>query len=173
MPSDHILSTHSINPPGMDVLDEAGVGEDVRSVTPPSHLVQLNIDGEFLDLKLPEHRGAYCPRRKRLDGLLQQAAGGAGARFLDGARVVSLIQEDGRVQGVRVVIGDRERSFTAGLVVGADGRHSTVARLAGAEEYLGYDAARATYWGYWDAPSFWKTDPTYCFDAYFGLVGPH
>src|SRR5439155_25079105 len=57
-------------------------------------------------------------------------------------------------------------------VVGADGRQSTVAMLVGAEEYLGYDAPRATYWGYWDAPTLWKTDPAYRFDAYFALVGP-
>ncbi len=173
MPSDHVLSTHSISPPGMDVLDEAGVGEAVRSVTPPSHFVRLNVDGELLDLKLPEHRGLYCPRRKRLDGLLQQAAMGAGAQLLDRTRVTSLMQRDGRVHGVQTIVDGRERIFTAGLVVGADGRHSTVSSLAEAEEYLGYDAPRATYWGYWDAPTLWKTDPAYRFDAYFALVGPH
>ena len=171
MPSDHVLSTLSISPPGMDVLDEVGVGTAVRAVAPPSHVFRMGIDGQFLDLKLPEHRPAYGPRRKRLDSLLQQAAIGAGARFLDRARVTSLIQEDGRVRGVRAIISDRERTFTARLVVGADGRRSTVAKLTGAEEYLGYDAPRATYWGYWDAPRFWKTDPAYRFDAYFGSVG--
>jgi 2-polyprenyl-6-methoxyphenol hydroxylase-like FAD-dependent oxidoreductase len=44
---------------------------------------------------------------------------------------------------VRILQGGREWLFTAGLVVGADGRHSTVARLVGAQEYLGYDARRA------------------------------
>jgi len=31
-------------------------------------------------------------------------------------------------------------------VIGADGRHSTVARLVAALEYLGYDGPRASYW---------------------------
>jgi flavin-dependent dehydrogenase len=172
MPSDHVLSTHFISPPGMDVLDEAGVGEAVRSLAPRICVIRIEVDGKHLDLKLPEHRGGYCPRRKRLDGLLQQAADKAGARFLDRSRVVSLIQRDGRVRGVRAIIGDRERVITAGLVVGADGRRSTVAGLVGAEEYLDYDAPRATYWGYWNAPSLWKTDSGYPFDAYFGLDGP-
>ncbi|TMQ71779.1 MAG: NAD(P)/FAD-dependent oxidoreductase, partial [Candidatus Eisenbacteria bacterium] len=127
-PSDHVLSTHSISPPGMDVLDEAGVGEAVRSVTPASHFVRLNIDGELLDWILPEHRGLYCPRRKRLDGLLQQTAMGAGAQLLDRTRVTSLVQNDGRVHGVRAIVDGRERTLKAGLVVGADGRQSTVAR---------------------------------------------
>src|SRR5206468_499474 len=99
-----------------------------------------------------------CPRRQRLDDLLQQAAVAAGAELRDRVRVVSLIRQDGRVRGVRVLVEDQERTFTAPLVVGADGRHSTVATLAGAEEYLGYDAPRATYWAYWDAPKCWRTD---------------
>jgi 2-polyprenyl-6-methoxyphenol hydroxylase-like FAD-dependent oxidoreductase len=68
-------------------------------------------------------------------------------------RVASLLWEAGRVVGVRAVNAERDRTFTARLVVGADGRHSTVARLVQAEEYLGYDARRAGFWAYWNAPS--------------------
>jgi len=170
MPSDHVLSTHSINPPGMDVLDELGVGAAVRSVAPATRIIRAALGGTFGEIELPEGRAVYCPRRKRLDGLLQHAAVSAGARLLDRTRVVSLIQGDGRVCGVRTLSAGREQRFTAALVVGADGRHSTVARCVEAEEYLGYDAPRACYWGYWPTPSFWKTDPAYRFDAYFSIV---
>ena len=40
LPSDQILSTHTIHPPGLDVLD-VGVGDAVRAVAPPTHIVRL------------------------------------------------------------------------------------------------------------------------------------
>jgi 2-polyprenyl-6-methoxyphenol hydroxylase-like FAD-dependent oxidoreductase len=66
-----------------------------------------------------------------------------------------------------------EHTFQASLVVGADGRHSTIARLVEAEEYLGYDAPRAMYWGYWNAPAFWRTDPAYPFGMYVANTAGH
>ena len=41
LPSDQILSTHTIHPPGLDVLDEIGVGDAVRDMAPPTHIVRL------------------------------------------------------------------------------------------------------------------------------------
>lgn len=165
MPSDQVLSTHSVHSAGMEVLDELGVGEAVRSVAPPSRVIRANLEGMIIDFEQPA--AAYCPRRQRLDGLLQQAASAAGAEIIDRARVVSLVRDHGRVRGVRAAIDGHERVFTGSLVVGADGRWSSVARLVESEEYLGYDAPRAVFWAYWDAPSFWRTDPTYGFDMYF------
>ncbi len=57
--------------------------------------------------------------------------------------------------------------------MGADGRHSTVARLVEAEEYLAYDAPRAMFWGYWNAPGFWRTDPAYPFGMYVANTDGH
>ncbi len=171
MPSDHVLSTHSIPPPGMDVLDEVGVGEAVRAVAPRCGIIRVNLEGEATDFELPADRGSYCPRRERLDGLLQQAAVAAGAHLLDRTRAVGLIEQGGRVRGVRIERDGRGQEIDARLVVGADGRHSSVARWVGAEEYLGYDAPRATFWAYWEAPEFRRSDPSYRFDLYMGLVG--
>ena len=171
LPSEYVVSTHGISPAGMDVLDAVGVGDAVRAVTPPARVIRLNAEGTILDAQLPEGRAEYCPRRERLDGLLQQAAVNAGAELRDRSQVTSLIRHGDRVSGVRVLQGGREWLFTAGLVVGADGRHSTVARLVEAQEYLGYDAQRAAYWGYWDAPTFWHTDAAYRFDMYFSHFG--
>lgn len=171
LPSDHVLSTHTIHPPGIDVLDEVGVGEAMREVTPPSHVMRVNKNGASIDVRYAEGRAEYCPRRKRLDGLLQDAAVNAGAELLDGTRVTALLRENGRVVGVCANRRGEEHVFRAGLVIGADGRHSTVAAQVEAEEYLGYDAPRAMYWSYWEAPSFWRTDPTYAFGMYVGHVG--
>lgn len=170
LPSDYVLSTHGISPPGIDVLDDVGVGPAIRAVTPPARIIRMNADGATVDLELPDGRAEYCPRRERLDGLLQQAAVGTGAELQDRTRVVALVREDGRVIGVRAISGGRETVITADLIVGADGRHSTIARLVEAQEYLGYGARRAGYWGYWLAPTFWKTDPAYRFDMYFSHV---
>ena len=49
-------------------------------------------------------------------------------------------------RGVRAENGGRRIEVRGRVIVGADGRHSTVARLVGAEEYLGYRAPRGMYW---------------------------
>jgi menaquinone-9 beta-reductase len=163
LPSDHVISTHTIHPAGMDVLAEAGVADDVQRYAPAARVFRLAKDEVFVDVELPPGRVECCPRRARLDGLLQEAAVCAGAELMDRTRVVGLIERDGRVAGVRAGAAGAERAFTAPIVVGADGRHSTVASLTGADEYLAYDAPRGMYWSYWDAPPVWSTD-AYPFD---------
>ena len=167
LPSDQVLSTHTIHPPGLDVLDEVGVGDAVRAVAPPTHIVRLRKNDAFIDIEFAGGRAEYRPRRARLDGLLQDAAASAGVDILDRTRVTSLVRDGERVVGVRAAgPEEQEHVFRARLVVGADGRHSTVARDVEAEEYLGYDAPRAMFWGYWPAPPFWRTDPAYPFGMY-------
>jgi menaquinone-9 beta-reductase len=172
--TDQILSTHTIHPPGLDVLDQVGVGDAVRAVAPPTHLVRLRKNDAFVDIEFPRDRAEYCPRRARLDGLLQDAAAAAGVEVLDRTRVTSLVRDGDRVVGVRAARPAGEQHvFRASLVVGADGRHSTVARQVEAEEYLAYDAPRAMFWGYWNAPAFWRTDPAYPFGMYVANIDGH
>ena len=174
LPSDQILSTHTIHPPGMDVLDDVGVGDAVRAVAPPTHIVRLRKNDAFVDYGFSHGRAEYCPRRKRLDGLLQDAAASAGVEVLDRTRVTSLVRDGHRVVGVRAAgPAGREHVFRASLVVGADGRHSTVARQVESEEYLAYDGPRAMFWGYWNAPAFWRTDPAYRFGMYLANTDGH
>lgn len=85
----------------------------------------------------PPHDAAgahgYSVRRETLDPLLRRlAAGTDGVDLKLGHTVNELLVEDGRVVGVAGTA--REEAFTlrARLVVGADGKESTVARLAGA-----------------------------------------
>jgi 2-polyprenyl-6-methoxyphenol hydroxylase-like FAD-dependent oxidoreductase len=174
LPSDQILSTHTIHPPGLDVLDELGVGDAVRTLAPPMHTVRLRKNSTVVDYTFSGGRAEYSPRRSRLDGLLYDAAASAGVEILDRTRVTSLLQERARVVGVRAVgSAGQEHAFRAGLVVGADGRHSTVAQQVQAEEYLGYDAPRAMFWGYWNAPAAWRTDPAYRFGMYLANTDGH
>src|SRR5688572_20316543 len=83
LPSEHVLSTHTVHPSGMAVMDELGLGDAVRKHSPEMLSVRLDWHGGVLDLTLPAGHGEYCPRRKRFDGLLQDAARQAGATLLD------------------------------------------------------------------------------------------
>jgi menaquinone-9 beta-reductase len=150
--SDQVLSTHTIHPPGMEILDAIGAGDAVRSAAPPMTAIRIGKSGTFVEVEYGEGRAEYCPRRQRLDSLLQNAASAAGVELLERTRVTALVREEGRVTGVRAIGAEGEMEWHAGLVVGADGRRSTVAALAGADEYLAYDAPRAMYWGYWSVP---------------------
>ncbi|RPI20006.1 MAG: NAD(P)/FAD-dependent oxidoreductase [Acidobacteria bacterium] len=170
-PSDQVVSTHTIHPPGIDVLDEIGVGEAVRQRSPATPTVRLRKNGAAVDFNFQDGRAEYCPRRQRLDGLLQEAAVRAGATFLDRTRVTGLLWDKDRVVGVQAVERGQERIFPTALVVGADGRRSTVADLVAAAEYLAYDAPRAMYWRYWETPGFWNTDSAYSSGMYIGRVG--
>jgi len=65
-----------------------------------------------------------------------------------GAKVIALAGDRGRVTGVRVARNGSEQVLEAGLVVGADGRHSTVARLAGSRRYNLTANERFMYWSF-------------------------
>lgn len=157
------MSTHLIQPPGMDELDALGVGARVRDLSPALRAVRMEFDGREVAFPYGDARPAHCLRRTELDVLLQDAAVEAGASLQTEARVVGLLRTtNGRVCGVDVQSrGSETRQLHADLVVGADGRNSTVAKLVGAEEYLGYDGPRGCYWAYWNRPSDWDAHSAY------------
>ena len=71
-------------------------------------------------------------RRSTLDPLLRaRALATPGVRGVLGARVRGLLRDGDRAVGVTADTPDGPREVRARLVVGADGRHSAVARLAG------------------------------------------
>jgi 2-polyprenyl-6-methoxyphenol hydroxylase-like FAD-dependent oxidoreductase len=74
----------------------------------------------------------YGVTRQTLDPVLRELAEGTpGVELLPGRNVVRLLSDDGRPAGVEVETPARQvESIRAKLVVGADGRNSTVARLA-------------------------------------------
>ena len=158
IPSGQRTSTHLVQPPGMDQLDALGVGSTVRGLCPALRVARLSFDGHEVCLPYGRGRTAHCLRRETLDRLLQEAAVEAGADLREQSRVVGVVRAaDGGVCGVEIQRGDGGREqLHAGLVVGADGRHSTVAKLVGATEYLGYDGPRACYWAYWQRPPTWS-----------------
>jgi menaquinone-9 beta-reductase len=156
--SDMPMSTHFIHPPGVDVLDALGVGDRVRAAAPASRTLALALDDVRVTTTYPDARAGYCIRRNFLDGWLQDAAESAGATFRDRHRVVDLVTRGERVSGVVVRTPQGTETIGADWVVGADGMHSSVARLAGAEEYLSVEGSRGGYWGYYPAPERWEEE---------------
>ncbi|MEV6764158.1 SDR family oxidoreductase [Streptomyces sp. NPDC051105] len=108
---------------------------------PPPHEPRGHFGGLPLDLTLPSsHPGQWKVPQTRTEELLGAWAERLGARVLRGHDVVALRQDRDRVVVVAEQ-GGRRREYTAGYVVGCDGEHSVVRRLAGIP-FPGNDAER-------------------------------
>ena len=70
-------------------------------------------------------------RREVLDAILLDSARAAGARVLEGARVIDVPRDGARVRGARVHTTEGRRDLSARFVVGADGLRSVVATRLG------------------------------------------
>jgi flavin-dependent dehydrogenase len=152
-PSD-TMSTHMIQQHGVARLKRWGLLDAiVEAGTPPARNATFDF-GEFtLSGRTHDYRGAdaiYNPRRTVLDKILVDAARDAGAEVREGFSVKELIVEDGVVRGIRGRNADgtfaEER---ARIVIGADGKHSVVARTVGAQSYNEKPAASFCYYAYY------------------------
>ncbi|NEW45350.1 NAD(P)/FAD-dependent oxidoreductase [Nocardia cyriacigeorgica] len=161
-PSD-TLSTHLLWPGGLAELRALGVLDQVEQLGAPRLTSAFAAGGgyrvpsEFTPADGIDY--AMCVRRTGLDAVLVGAARAAGADVRERRRVIELVWAHGRCTGVRY----RDRNDTvvevrARLVVGADGRRSTVARLCGASEpFLTTPSGRECYYAYWrDGASSWR-----------------
>lgn len=107
-------------------------------------------------------------RREHLDPLIRQmAAETPGVELMLGHTVQELVREGDRVSGVRARDAHNQTvTLRAGLVVGADGRGSRVAKLAGVRTKT-VRHGRFAYGGYFEGPapagapdaSLWLLDP--------------
>ncbi|MDH5672474.1 MAG: FAD-dependent monooxygenase [Myxococcales bacterium] len=169
--SDHVLSTHYVQPPGMDVLDELGVGTRVRELSPPSRRPMAVMEMEHIYSNYADGRAAHCIRRFVLDPLIQEAAAQSGATLREQAKVVELVKEGERVAGVVVETPSGRETLRADLVIGADGKDSTVAKLTGVERYEVFTLDRAGYWAYFPAPDIWWDREHYDCDGIIAFEG--
>jgi 2-polyprenyl-6-methoxyphenol hydroxylase-like FAD-dependent oxidoreductase len=156
-PSD-TLSTHQVQVPGVAKLAEWGVLDGVLAAgTPPTRSVRFDTGHVTLSGPQPAYGGVdmMCsPRRTLLDKLLVDAARAAGAQVRENFIAEELTTEGGRVTGLR---GRRKGgpavTEQARLVVGADGRHSMVARSVRARSYRTRPPRTLAYYTYWaDVP---------------------
>jgi menaquinone-9 beta-reductase len=142
--STHVL--HTVQP-----LRDLGLLAEARAAGAPLLTeTRFLIQGVPIHLEHPDDPG-LCPRRDHLDTVLCQAAEKAGADVRPGTRVVDVLRTDGATRGVVAVAEDGTRTeLYAPVVVGADGRNSTVARAMGARRYLVTGAPRPAFFGYFE-----------------------
>lgn len=142
-------STHMIQSCGVAKLDQFGLLDGILAAgaVPLERLTLVNDDVRIdaTSAGLAEQPG-LCVRRVTMDALLVEAAGAAGAQVRTGSRVTGLITDDDRVTGVQTSAG----AVHASIVVGADGRHSTVASCVGAREYHSTPPGKLYAWAYFE-----------------------
>lgn len=138
------LSTHFIWPRGTRRLAEMGVLDSLfGAATPPIGTIEFD-PGVNAVLTWRPATVALCPRRTALDRLLVDAAAAAGAEFRHHTAVDGVVQERGRVRGVRL----SSTTERAELVIGADGRMSDIARFIGAEALAVHEPQTAGFYAY-------------------------
>ncbi len=152
-PSD-TLSTHQIQLPGSAALKRWGLLDKVIATDPgKADQVHFDMDGLVITGQYPPLDGVaavYSPRRYVLDTILVEAAEEAGVEVRQEFTVQELLWEEGRVVGVR---GQAKTggSMTerARIVIGADGRHSLVAKAVAAPSYDEQPTLTCGYYSYW------------------------
>lgn len=151
-PSDTI-STHAIHPPGVAALNRWGqLGRLTATRCPPIDTYAFDF-GPFTISGAPgieQAPVAYAPRRTVLDKILVDAASEAGTEVREGFSVTGVHVEGGRVTGIRGH-GKNGSPVTerASVVIGADGRHSTVAQAVRPEQYHERPRLQSAYYSYW------------------------
>ncbi len=128
----------TVHPSTLNVMDELGLLDEFLKL--PHHRIS-RFSGQFgeecvriADLShLPVRAPfiAMMPQWDFLDFLASQGKRYPAFTVLMNAEATGLIEEAGRVVGVRAVVEGTPQEIRADLVVGADGRHSTVRESAG------------------------------------------
>jgi 2-polyprenyl-6-methoxyphenol hydroxylase-like FAD-dependent oxidoreductase len=128
----------TVHPSTLTVMHELGLLDEFLKL--PHHKISRfagyfgNERIEIADLthlKAPAPYIAMMPQWDFLDFLAGHGKAYAGFTLLMHAEAQGLIEEGGKVVGVRATIDGRAEEIRADLVVGADGRHSTVREATG------------------------------------------
>jgi flavin-dependent dehydrogenase len=148
-PSDK-LSTHYIQPPGVQCLEEWGLLDALTATNTPPITSFAVYAGDNLLMQPPMDGVAYCPRRYLLDKILVDAAVDAGAELREGFRVQEIVMDGETVTGIagRRRGGDQVRE-SARYVIGAEGHHSMVADAVHAPKYRERESLTGGYYSYW------------------------
>lgn len=152
-PSD-TMSTHHVHPPGVAALERWGLLEKLEATGCPPVTTYSFDFGALIISGSPQPidgiaRG-YCSRRTVLDKLLVEAAVEAGAELREGFTVEEILAADGVVTGIRGhAKGGADVTERAAVVIGADGKHSLVAKTVQPEQYNERPSRQAMYYAYW------------------------
>lgn len=132
----HKACSEYINPAGVQILQELDVWERICRAKP--HLMKRMIvhapggDRFAADFdRVQPGRMALGLSRYQLDAILLDHAASSGVRVIERAHVREVVREENRVVGVVATIHRNNHTLRANIVIGADGRHSVVARSLG------------------------------------------
>lgn len=150
-PSD-MLSTHVVQPSGCAALERWGLLQRVVDTgCPPIHTFSF----DFGPIQLSGAPGtedspnAYCIRRTLLDKILNDGAAEAGVEVREEFSVDEILLDEGRVVGIK---GHGKGGDTvtehADVIIGADGRHSLVAKAVDAPRYHEKPPLQGSYYTY-------------------------
>jgi 2-polyprenyl-6-methoxyphenol hydroxylase-like FAD-dependent oxidoreductase len=128
----------TVHPSTLDVMDELGLLDDFLKLP---HQEVSRFSAQFGEERVQIADFSHLPVRCRfialmpqwdfLDFLVAQGKRYAAFTVLMHAEATGLIEEGGKVTGVRATVEGKPQEIRAELVVGADGRHSTVRAGAG------------------------------------------
>ncbi len=156
-PSD-TMSTHQVQLPAVARLKRWGLLDKViASNAPPARHVKFDLGPIVLRGQFPQFDGidaVYSPRRIVLDKILVDAAVEAGTELRENFIVEEILMDGNQVAGIR---GHSKDGATmtehARIVIGADGRHSVVAKAVQPAKYHEKPALSMAYYTYWaDVP---------------------
>ena len=174
-PSDTI-SSHQVHQTGLARLKRWGLLDDlIATGCPPFTASSFNMKAGVIkgDLIPSDDVGFACvPRRHVLDTMLARAAADAGAELREGFGLTGLVFDGDRVAGISGVSdGGHRVTERAAIVVGADGRNSTVGKLVGSIRYRDDGAHTIQYYSYWGGTD--HPDPVIYTRSDWGVaVGP-
>lgn len=154
-PSDTV-STHLLHPAGVAHLRRWGLLDALLADGLPrieSIAFQPAPDLTLRAAPYPAADGStlvLAPRRTKLDLLLVEAATAAGADIREGVSFQRPVWQGGRVVGAEFRDRDGHSHYEeCALLIGADGRHSEVAKAVGARVIRDEGNFGCQYYGYW------------------------
>lgn len=130
----------TIHPSTLQVMHELGILDEFLK-RPHQELKQLKAQignakltvADFSHLPLRSKFVAFMPQWEFLNFIAEQARRYSTFQLKMQAEAIDLIEESGRVTSIRASTPDGALEIRADLIVGADGRHSTVREKAGLE----------------------------------------
>jgi menaquinone-9 beta-reductase len=150
------MSTHALMRGAVVQLRRWGlIAEIVAADTPAIRSTTFHYGSEAVCVAIKPEHGVEClfaPRRTVLDRLLVDAAREVGVEVRHGVALFELeFASTGRVVGVTLKDASGSRmTIGADIVIGADGRQSTIAQLVNAQTYVEGCNASGIVFGYFD-----------------------
>lgn len=149
------VSTLAMMRTGVAQLQRWGLLPEIMAAgTPEVRHTTFHYGDEAIRVKIkPEYGVEYlcAPRRTVLDRVLVDGARAAGADVRHGVMLTGLQLDNGRVVGAQMKDAAGNLSAVrSDIVIGADGKQSTVAKLVNAETYIKGTGASGCVYGYYE-----------------------